>query len=332
MAIRVLITGAAGQIAYSLIGMVARGDIFGADQEVILHLLDIPPCATALDGVVMEIEDCALGSVADIVATTDPEVAFKDIDYCIMVGAFPRREGMLRKDLLEKNAAIFKGQGDCLGRLAKKTVKVLVVGNPANTNCLIAQACAGSALSPNQFSALTRLDHNRAKAMIAKRLELPTTAVHNVIIWGNHSSTQFPDVSHAYVERDGRKESVRAAINDDAWLDGEFIKSVQTRGAAIIAARKLSSAMSAAKAIVDHVRDWAKGTSEGEIISMAVPSDGSYGIEKGLIYSFPVTISKDGVVSIVQNLAISDFSRSKMSATENELKEEKSTAFSFLGL
>jgi len=320
----VLVTGAAGQIAYSLIFLVAKGDLLGPNTPIILHLLDIPFCQEALGGVVMEITDCAFPLVRGVVATTSVEEAFKDVEYALLVGAFPRREGMERKDLLLKNAAIFKEQGGALDKFAKKSVKVVVVGNPANTNAYLAMTNAPSIPREN-FSALTRLDHNRAKAQIADRLHLPFTHVHNVIIWGNHSSTQYPDVSHGYVQCDSGKKPVREAIKDDAYLNGEFITVVQQRGAAIIKARKLSSAASAAKAIVDHMRDWIFGTSEGEMISMAVASDGSYGIPKDLIYSFPVTC-KDGKYSIVQGLSIDEFSRGKMDLTAAELTEEKNTS------
>jgi len=320
--VRVLITGAAGQITYSLIFLVAKGDFLGPDTPIILHLLDIPFCQEALGGVVLEITDCAFPLVRGVVATTDVKEAFSGIDYALMVGAFPRKEGMERKDLLMKNAAIFKEQGAALDQYAKKTVKVLVVGNPANTNAYLAMTNAPSIPREN-FSALTRLDHNRAKAQIAARLGLPIGAVHNVVIWGNHSSTQYPDVSHGYVcGENGNKTPIKDAIKDHAWLQGEFITIVQQRGAVIIKARKLSSAASAAKAIIDHMRDWVFGTPEGEYISMAVCSDGSYGVPKDLIYSFPV-ICKGGKYSIVQGLSIDDFSRSKMDLTAKELEEEK---------
>jgi malate dehydrogenase len=322
--VRVLITGAAGQIAYSLTFLVAKGDLLGPDTPIILHLLDIPMCQEALGGVVMEITDCAFPLVRGVVATTSVEEAFKDVEYALLVGAFPRREGMERKDLLLKNAAIFKEQGAALDKFAKKNVKVVVVGNPANTNAYLAMTNAPSIPREN-FSALTRLDHNRAKSQIADRLHVPVTQVHNVIIWGNHSSTQYPDVSHGYVNTDSGKKSVREAIKDDAYLNGEFITVVQQRGAAIIKARKLSSAASAAKAIIDHMRDWIFGTAEGEIISMAVASDGSYSVPKDLIYSFPVTC-KDGKYTIVQGLSIDEFSRGKMDLTANELVEEKNTS------
>jgi len=331
MAKRVLITGAAGQIGYSLVFAVARGDLLGPNQPVILHLLDIPQAQEGLNGVVLEIEDCSLPLVAGIVATTDVKEAFTDVDIALLVGSMPRREGMERSDLLKANAAIFKVQGKALSDYSSKDVKVVVVGNPANTNALLAQLSAANIPKEN-FSALTRLDHNRAKAAIAYRLKVNVAQVHNVIIWGNHSATQYPDVSHAYVTdypNKGDKTPVTAAIKDDAWLQGEFIKLVQQRGAAVIKLRKLSSAASAAKAIVDHARDWVLGTPEGEFVSMAVYSDGSYGIKEGLIYSFPVT-SKNGKYTIVKDLPISDFSRNLLKVTEDELVSEKETAVQFL--
>jgi len=317
----VLITGAAGQIAYSLIFLVAKGELLGPQTPLILHLLDIPFCQEALGGVVLEITDCAFPLVKGVVATTSVEEAFKDISYALLVGAFPRKEGMERKDLLLKNAAIFKEQGAALDKFAKKSVKVVVVGNPANTNAYLAMSNAPTIPREN-FSALTRLDHNRARAQIAEKLKIPVTKVHNVIIWGNHSSTQYPDVSHGSVCTDSGKQSIRDAIKDDTYLNGEFITTVQQRGAAIIKARKLSSAASAAKAIIDHMRDWIFGTPEGEFISMGVASEGSYDVPKDLIYSFPVTC-KDGKYHIVQGLTIDEFSRKKMDLTANELTEEK---------
>lgn len=323
--ITVTITGAAGQIAYSLLFVVGKGDVFGQDQPVILKLLDIEVMKGALEGVVMELQDCSFPLIKEIVPATDPEVAFKDCDVAILVGAIPRREGMERKDLLTQNAKIFKGQGDCLNRQAKKSVKVLVVGNPANTNALITSHFAPS-IPKSQFTCLTQLDQNRARGLIARRLNISSEQVHNVIIWGNHSSTQYPDVSHAYVVNpDGSRVSVATAVNDDAWLKGEFVKEVQGRGAAVIKARKLSSALSAAKAIGDHMRVWWKGTAEGEITSMGVMSDGSYGIRPGVIYSQPVTI-KDGVITVVRDLNIDEFSRQKMNATSEELFQERETA------
>jgi len=331
--IRVLVTGAAGQIGYSLVFMIAGGEMFGREQPVILHLLDIPPCATVLSGVVMELEDCASPLLRGVVASVDVEEALKDVEYAVLVGAFPRREGMERKDLLEKNCAIFKQQGAALAKVASKNVKVLVVGNPANTNSLIALTSANGSIPKENFTALTRLDHNRARNQIAKKLGVTIAQVQNVVIWGNHSSTQYPDVSYGFVNdfpNKGDKTSVTDAVNSEEWLHGEFITTVQKRGAAIIDARKLSSAGSAAQAICDHMRNWTLGTAEGEYVSMAVPSDGSYGVPEGLIYSFPVTC-KDGAYTIVQGLEVSDFSKGKMTATATELQEERDLAFNFLG-
>lgn len=326
--VRVLVTGAAGQIAYSLLYSIANGHVFGPDQPIVLHLLDIPVMMTALNGVKLELEDCSLPLLKEVIATDQEAVAFKDLDVAILVGSMPRREGMERKDLLTANVRIFKSQGAALDTHAKKTVKVLVVGNPANTNCLIASKHAPS-IPADQFSCLTRLDHNRAKGQVALKLGLTADRVKNVIIWGNHSSTQFPDVRHASVTLDDNKSTkpVYEAINDDNWVKNEFIPIVQKRGAAIIAARKLSSAMSAAKAICDHVRNWWFGTNSDEWVSMGVVSDGSYGIEKGLVYSFPVRIDANRKWSIVQNLSVDDWSRSLMDKTAAELTQERDDAF-----
>jgi len=329
--VRVCITGAAGQIGYSLVFLVAKGEMFGADQPVILHLLDIPQMEGVLQGVVMELEDCAYHLIKGVVVTGKPEEGFKDVDYAIMVGAMPRKEGMERADLLKANCGIFKEQGKALSDFAKKHVKVLVVGNPANTNALICSASA-SGLPKENFTCLTRLDQNRATSLVARRLGCDVRKVKNVIIWGNHSSTQYPDVNHAVVKGHPLPDAdspVRASVADDEWLQGEFISTVQQRGGKVIAARKLSSAASAAQAIVDHMRDWIKGTPEGTFVSMGVYSDGSYGIPEGLIYSFPVTTFK-GTWSIVKDLQIDPFSRIKLDATAAELLAEKETAFSFL--
>ncbi|KAL0486836.1 malate dehydrogenase [Acrasis kona] len=323
-AVRVVVTGAAGQISYSLLPLIANGAMFGPDQDVILHLLEVEFVLPALQGVVMELEDGSYPLLKDIVATSDANVAFKDADFAILVGAFPRKDGMERADLLSKNAGIFKVQGQALDKVAKKSVKVLVVGNPANTNCLLAQHFAPSIPKEN-FTALTRLDHNRAKGQVAKKLGVSVRDVHNVIIWGNHSSTQYPDTTVGHVVVNGEKKSIRDAVNDNKYLEGDFISTVQKRGAAIIAARKFSSAMSAANAIVDHIRDWVLGTPEGEYVSMAVPSDGSYDIPEGVIYSYPVTC-KNGKYTIVQGLTVSEFSRGKMVATYEELADEKKAA------
>jgi len=326
--LRVCVTGAAGQIAYSLLYSVAKGDVFGKSQPITLLLLDISPMLPILDGVVMELQDCAFPLLGEIVPTADPKVAFKDIDVALLVGAMPRKEGMERKDLLKANAKIFEDQGKVLDQYAKKTVKVLVVGNPANTNALIASSHAPS-IPPQNFTAMTRLDQNRARAQIASRLGIKSETVRNVIIWGNHSSTQYPDVHHARIAKeDGSECPVYDVVQDDSWLKGEFIKTVQQRGAAVIKARKLSSAMSAAKACADHMRDWWFGTKEGEWVSMGVITAGSpYGIPDGLIYSFPCTIKPDHTWEIVEGLEINDFSREKMDATAKELAEEKNSAF-----
>ncbi|XP_029449525.1 malate dehydrogenase, cytoplasmic [Rhinatrema bivittatum] len=327
--IRVLVTGAAGQIAYSLLYSIAKGDVFGKDQCLILLLLDITPMMTVLEGVVMELQDCALPLLKEIIATDKEDVAFKDLDVAILVGSMPRREGMERKDLLRANVKIFKSQGAALDKYSKKSVKVVVVGNPANTNCLTALKSAPSIPKEN-FSCLTRLDHNRAKAQIALRLNVASDDVKNVIIWGNHSSTQYPDANHATVKLHGKEIGVYEAVKNDTWLKGDFITTVQQRGAAVIKARKLSSAMSAAKAICDHVRDIWFGTPEGEFVSMGVISNGnSYEIAEDLLYSFPVCI-KNKTWKIVDGLVINNFSREKMDLTAKELSEEKETALEFL--
>lgn len=328
--LKVCITGAAGQIAYSLLYSLAKGDVYGENQPLILTLLDITPMMGAVDGVVMELQDCALTLLQDVIATDDPNVAFKDIDVAILVGAMPRREGMERKDLLKANARIFETQGRALDQNAKKTVKVLVVGNPANTNAVLCLKSAPSIPSAN-FSCLTRLDFNRAKAAIAQRCNVTADKVKNVTIWGNHSSTQFPDVSSATVVQDGKERSVYDAVGNDTWLKGEFIQTIQGRGAAVIKARKLSSAMSAAKAICDHLKDWYFGTPKGESVSMGLLSDGSlYDIPEGIVYSFPVTIQPSGEVCVVQGRDISDFARGKMDITAKELVDERDTATQFL--
>ncbi len=313
--VRVAVTGAAGQISYSLLFRIASGQLLGVDQPVILQLLEIPPAMEALSGVVMELDDCAFELVQGIVATDDPNVAFKDVDYALLVGSRPRGPGMERKDLLEANAAIFSVQGKSLNDHASRDVRVLVVGNPANTNSLIAQRNAPD-LDPRNFTAMTRLDHNRAVTQLAQKTGNHVADVKGLAIWGNHSATQYPDISHASV--DG---TAADSLVDQAWVEGTFIPTVQQRGAAIIKARGLSSAASAANAAIEHMRDWALG-SDGEVVSMAVYSDGSYGIAEGLIYSFPCTCA-GGDWAIVQGLAINDFSRGKMNDTENELAEER---------
>ncbi|KAI4890487.1 hypothetical protein NFI96_027457 [Prochilodus magdalenae] len=358
--IRVLVTGAAGQIAYSLLYSIAKGDVFGKDQPIILVLLDIPPMLPVLDGVVMELQDCALPLLREVIPTDKVEVGFKDLDAAILVGSMPRKEGMERKDLLKANVAIFKTQGAALDKYAKKTVKTdYFWPDYSNTNCLIASKSAPSIPKEN-FSCLTRLDHNRARSQVAIRVGVSSDRVKNVIIWGNHSSTQYPDVHHATVEQHGKEVPAFEAVKDDTWLKGDFITTVQQRGAAVIKARKLSSAMSAAKAICDHMRDIWFGTPdvrlgfgqkpftftplvfrglpvilnvlEGEFVSMGVYSSGnSYGIPDDLMYSFPVTI-KNKSWKVMDGLAINDFSRGKMDATAAELIEERDTAVSFLGV
>merc|ERR1712038_1762907 len=316
--LHVVVTGAAGQIAYSLLYQIASGYVFGYNQPLVLHLLDIAPMMGVLNGVVMEIQDCALPLVRDVIATDDPVVAFKDIDAAFLVGAMPRREGMERKDLLAANVKIFKAQGQALDNYAKKSVKILVVGNPANTNALMCSHYAPSIPKEN-FSAMTRLDHNRASAQIAQKVGAKVQDVKKVIIWGNHSSTQFPDASHATING----KSAAEVIGDEDWIKNVFIPTVQKRGAAVIAARKLSSAMSAAKAASDHMKDWFQGTSE--FVSMGVFSDGSYGTAQDVMFSFPCTV-QDGKWSIVQGLPISDFAKEKLDITGKELMEEKEEA------
>lgn len=313
--VRVAITGAAGQISYSLLFRIASGDMLGKDQPVILQLLEITPALGALKGVVMEIEDCAFPLVAGIVQTDDAAVAFKDADYALLVGARPRGPGMERKDLLEANAAIFSAQGKALNDNASREVKVLVVGNPANTNSLIAQRNAPD-LNPRQFTAMTRLDHNRGMAQLAEETNTSINDIDKMVIWGNHSSTQYPDLTNCTVNGKPALEQI-----DRDWYENSYIPSVQKRGAAIIEARGASSAASAANAAIDHIRSWALG-SDGTWVSMGVYSDGSYGIAEGLIYSFPCVCS-GGDWEIVQGLEVSDFSREKMSATETELTEER---------
>ncbi len=314
--VRVAVTGAAGQIGYSLLFRIASGDMLGKDQPVILQLLEITPALKALNGVVMELRDCAFPLLTDIVTSDDPMVAFKDADYALLVGAMPRKAGMERGDLLGANGGIFKPQGEALNAVASRDVKVLVVGNPANTNALIAQQNAPD-LDPKQFTAMVRLDHNRAISQLAEKTGKPVSSIKNLTIWGNHSSTQYPDLSQATVDGQPALDQV-----DRDWYEQQYISTVAKRGAAIIEARGLSSAASAASAAIDHMRDWALGTPEGEWVSMGIPSDGSYGIPEGLIYGFPVTC-KDGKYEIVQGLPVSDFSRGKMDATAQELTEER---------
>ena len=314
--VRVTITGAAGNIGYALAFRVAAGDMLGPDQPVILQLLEITPALDALKGVAMELNDCAFSLLRGLVTTDDANVAFKDCDYALLVGARPRGPGMERKDLLAANGAIFGPQGKALNDHASRNVKVLVVGNPANTNALIAQAAAPD-LNPRNFTAMTRLDHNRALSQLAEKTGTHSTDVAKMTIWGNHSSTQYPDISHATVQGKPAKGLV-----EDAWYKDTFIPVVQQRGAAIIKARGASSAASAASAAIDHMRSWALGTDGDDWVSMGVPSDGSYGIAPGIIYSYPCRC-KNGDYEIVQGLDIDAFSREKMDATERELREER---------
>ena len=322
--VKVAVTGAAGQIGYALLFRIAAGDMLGTDQPVDLHLLEITPALGALNGVVMELNDCAFPLLNKIVATDDPNVAFKDCDYALLVGAMPRKAGMERKDLLSANGGIFGPQGKAINDHASRDVKVLVVGNPANTNALIAQQNAPD-LDPKCFTAMVRLDHNRAMSQLAEKTGSHNTDIKNVIIWGNHSATQYPDIHHATVKGDAAKPQV-----DDAWYQDTFIPDVQQRGAAIIKARGASSAASAASAAIDHMRSWALGTPEGEWVSMGIPSDGSYGIAPGVIYGYPCTC-KDGKYEIVQGLDINEFSRAKMDATDAELREERAAVEHLFG-
>lgn len=322
--VRIAITGAAGQIGYQLCFRIAAGDLFGPDQPVILQLIDIEPAQAALQGVVMELHDSAFPLVDDIVATTDLNIGFKDTDYAFLVGARPRGPGMERGDLLAANGQIFGPQGRALNAVASRDVKVLVVGNPANTNALIAQANAPD-LPPENFTAMTRLDHNRALAQLAEKTGQHHRQIRRMTIWGNHSSTQYPDLHHTEVNGEQAMGQV-----DASWYENDFIPTVQQRGAAIIKARGASSAASAASSAIDHIRDWALGTPDNDWVSMAVPSDGSYGIAPGVIYSFPCTCA-NGRWSIVQGLAINSFSRQRMDASDQELREERAAVEDLLG-
>ena len=321
--VRVAVTGAAGQISYSLLFRIAAGEMLGKDQPVILQLLEITPALEALKGVAMELDDCAFPLLAGLVCTDDANIAFKDADFALLVGARPRGPGMERKDLLEANAAIFSVQGKAINDNAARSIKVLVVGNPANTNALIAQRNAPD-IDPRQFTAMTRLDHNRALTQLAQKVDTSINNIRKMTIWGNHSSTQYPDLFHAYIDNDVAIDQV-----DRGWYEETFIPDVQQRGAAIIKARGASSAASAANAAIFHMRDWAAGTADSDWVSMGVYSDGSYGVEEGLIYSFPCTC-ENGDWKIVQGLTIDDFSQQKMLATEQELKEERDAVQSLL--
>lgn len=316
--VRVAVTGAAGQIGYALLFRLASGEFLGPDQPVILHLLEITPALKALDGVVMELNDCAFSTLAGVVTSDDAGVAFKDVDYAFLVGAKPRGPGMERADLLEGNAKIFDVQGKALNEHASRNVRVVVVGNPANTNALITAKNAPD-LNPANITAMTRLDHNRALAQLAEKTDSSVNDIRDVCIWGNHSTTQYPDLTHATVNG----KAVLDLVDQD-WYANDYIPQVAKRGAAIIEARGASSAASAANAALEHMRDWVLGTSEDKWLSMGVASDGSYGIPEGLVYSFPVTC-KGGKYSIVQGLEIDEFSQSKMDETQKELEEERDT-------
>jgi malate dehydrogenase len=314
--VTVTITGAAGNIGYALAFRLASGQMLGADQPINLNLLEIPAAAAAVQGVVMELNDCAFLTLNKVTATDDAKAAFKDCNVAMLVGARPRGPGMERKDLLLENAKIFSAQGKALDAVASRDVRVLVVGNPANTNALIAQRNAPS-LPPDRFTAMTRLDHNRGLAQLSEKTGVALSKIRKVIIWGNHSATQYPDLNHATI--DGKPAIPQVG---DSWFKESFIPTVQQRGAAVIKARGTSSAASAACAALDHIHDWVLGTREGDWVSMGIPSDGSYGVPEGVIYSYPVTC-KGGAYSIVQGLGISDFSREKMQATHRELLEER---------
>lgn len=314
--IRIAVTGAAGQISYSLLFRIAAGDMLGGSQPVILQLLDIPESGKVLDGVLMELQDCAFPLLTDIIVTHDPMIAFDQADIAILVGARPRGKGMERKDLLQTNGEIFREQGRALNQVVKRDAKILVVGNPANTNTLITMKNAPD-LSPENFSGMLRLDHNRALSQVAMKLNQPVSHIRKMIVWGNHSSTQFPDLSHAEIDH----QKVIDLIKDQTWVENSFIPTVQNRGAVVIEARGLSSAASAANAIIDHMRDWIFGTRDDDWITMGILSDGSYKIPEGVIYGFPV-VCKNGGRKIVQGLEISPFSRTRLDIAYDELTQE----------
>jgi len=322
--VNVAITGAAGQIGYALAFRVASGQMLGADQPVNLHLLEITPALPTLQGVVMELNDCAFPTLNKVVATDDAKVAFRDCHAALLVGARPRGPGMERKDLLLANAQIFSAQGKALNEVASRDVRVLVVGNPANTNALIARSNAPQ-LNPRNFTAMTRLDHNRALSQLADKTGTHVNDITKLTIWGNHSSTQYPDLSHCLV-----KGKAARSLVDQKWIEEYFIPTVQQRGAAVIKARGSSSAASAASAALDHMRTWFLGSKDGDWVSMGVPADGSYGIPEGIIYSYPVTC-RNGEYQIVQGLSVDEFSRGKMTATDRELREERDGVKELLG-
>ena len=323
--VRITVTGAAGQIGYGILFRIASGQMLGPDTPVILQLLEVTPALGALNGVKMELDDCAYAPLVDVITTDDANIAFSDTDIALLIGAMPRKDGMERADLLTANGGIFKPQGIAIAKNAKKNVKVLVVGNPANTNALIAMSNAAG-IDPKQFTAMTRLDHNRAVAQLAQRLGKPVTAIKKMTIWGNHSASQYPDLYNCEV--DGKNAAT--LVNDEAWMRETFIPTVAKRGAAIIKARGLSSAASAGTAAMDHVRNWVQGTPAGDWVSMSVPSDGSYGVPAGLISSFPCTCV-NGEYSIVQGLPVNDFSRKMIDASVAELIDERDAVRS-LGL
>ncbi len=322
--VRVAVTGAAGQIGYAMLFRIARGDFLGADQPVILHLLEVPMAMDAVRGVQMELDDCAFPLLHDIFISSDADLAFRDVDYAFLVGAKPRGPGMERKDLIMDNGKIFSPQGKAINEYASREIKVLVVGNPANTNCLIAMSHAPD-INPRQFTSMTRLDHNRASSQLAQKCDLSVNDIRHIAVWGNHSSTQYPDITHATV----RGQSALELVDED-WLKNYFIPTVQQRGAAIIQTRGSSSAASAASAALDHMRDWALGSPTQDWCSMAIPSDGSYGISEDLIYSFPV-ICENGDYQIKQGLDISDFSQERIKISEQELIEEREAIKHLLG-
>jgi len=328
--VKVVITGGAGNIGGYAAFAIAKGAMLGLDQPIELRLLEIPQAKTALQGVIMELNDGCFPLLTSVTGTTDYKTAFADVDIALLIGAKPRSPGMVRADLLKANAGIFKGQGQALNNYASRNVKVVVVGNPANTNCLIAMTNAPD-LSPSCFTALTRLDQNRATGMIAAKIGVQVRKVRNVVIWGNHSKTQYPDVNQAYVvdhPQPNVLSAVRACVGDNEWLDSNsgFIPMVQKRGAAVLKARGKSSAASAANAAVDHMRSWCLGTAPGEIVSMAIPSDGSYGVPKGIVYSFPTTVCPGGKISVVRGFTIDAKSQARMTATAEELLSEKQAA------
>ena len=323
--VKVAVTGAAGQIGYSILPRIANGEVFGPDTHVALHLLEIPQALGALEGVVMELDDCAFPLLDNIVISDDPRVAFDGVNWALLIGSRPRSKGMERGDLIKVNGPIFVGQGQALSEVAASDVRVLVVGNPANTNALIAMNNAGD-VPAERFSALTRLDQNRAAAQLAQKAGVPVTAVTNMAIWGNHSATQYPDFENARING----HPAMTVIGDHDWLRGAFIETVQKRGAAIIAARGLSSAMSAANAALDHVRSFLHKTPEGDWFSAVVPSDGSYGIDKGLMFSFPVVSDGQGGYHIVQDLKWTEFAKGKIAITQDELREERAVVADLL--